>query len=412
MPDTTFHTISYIPGDSENTTRDGDPMWSALPHFLDQGASYERTIDLGLLDVTTLEIDSGPVFDNWMLGDMVDESNLQTWNEANEVDTNKYEENGGMDGPKYRLHNGVSIDLTEDGSGGIDTYDVTYDGASSYSVIEQEDINNVDDDIDSDGNYWLEGAPQPRYYNETVETIDGTETVRVSTVFGGYARAAEEIATVATNEGMFDFLTDTLGWTFEVFGNTPDSDALPTIADVDMGAILANYITNPPNIYHFAEFYLSADGAKYARLWDSSLFPRHVMYLENDRRFLSDLSWEQTEHLNTRFLGFFLQYIYQLTPYSQPRLAYLDKIRNDTSPYTNAIQTEIDDLVEVLPNVSQSDVQDYAEILPSLPTAQFGEDANGNNLGYDEVDNILPDDVMNPFVNETTQATAGKPTDY
>jgi len=116
--------------------------------------------------------------------------------------------------------------------------------------------------------------------------------------------------------------------------------------------------------------------------------------------------------LDTEVGAFFLEAKLGLTPYTRPHLAYLDAVRNKTSPYTNTIQIKLEALAEVLHSVSPSDLNDYPGLLTSAPVAQFGEDANGNSLTYSEVDTILPDDVMDPFVNKTTQSTGTTPADY
>lgn len=396
--DTELHLVSYIPGDSENSTFDsaGDPLWSATPHFFPDN-TWIHPLETFLFDLD-LEFTSNPMFDNWGTGDMVTRDELPTMSDVRETIDPKYEENGGKSGKRYRILNGIDVTVESDGSGNITSYDFSFEGDARPSVLEQEDINDIKDNIDAGGDLELSGGYRPRYYQTSIENIDGVDTFRCSTIFGGYSQVGSEVANLFEGKEPHDFITNTLDW--EVRGIGSISNLFIEEFTNAVGSFLFDsLLKDVPNIYHFVEFFVTADSEKYIRLWDTSTFPEHSIYLDGGRKIESKMNWGASQFLNTNFLAFFYEANHGKTPYHMPHRFYLSEIEKGRRPVDiNRAQAFHERTVSFLPEVEEGDTQNYNEIIGTPPLALYGESSSGE-ISEDAIRDFLPDNPMNPFVN-------------
>lgn len=425
---TRFRTLSVLPGASENSTyttesgeppwlRKGDPFQSAVPF-------YFPNIDIDFRDpifnVSLFRARTTPVLENWLTGDMVTSSSLPDYSTASATATDKYEERNRTDGPKWTLRSGVDVTVSTTSSGGIDLANstVTTNGTSSASYIEQESVNNIKGDLDTvDGSNdgVFAGGYRPRYIsNKQKVTINGVETLRVSTIFGGYTRVAQRAKEVIAARGIVYFLEQVLGWNFNVFGLDTSLQTKISLIESIFGNPLAASLFAVPNIYTFQDLFVTANGAKYVRIWDASSFPQHYSYIEStiggvrrtNRRYISPLSFAFNEQVNLAFTYFLLEAAARTTPYYSPRTAYLDRIKSEAAgndpPNATDIQTRFNNLITLLPGVSNT-FTSYRNFAASVPLAVFGEDPNGNALSSSTVKPLLPTTVLDPFTNSKAE---------
>lgn len=403
--------ISFIPGFSENSTyttesgderweEEGDPLWSAIPYYF-PNVTVPFTVGSDVFSVDIVDINTTNLLDNWLTGDMVDESYMTTYADATATINNKYEEDGGLSGPRYRLKNTIEVDLVTDANGNVDenATNISFDGVSSESVLEQEGSNNIQSLYED---HTVPGGYRDRWYNTEKISVNGVDTLRISTVFGGYSQVSQDLYEIFQSyTWRWNFFREVLGWRLE-------SDL--TLSDELLEIIISGFLSSTdllfestPTIFHFVDYFLSADGAKYMRLWDASLFPKHSAYLDKgDVLFFTDLPWERNEVVNWNNAYFFAEAASGWGPYSGPKNRYLEGVRdqrddNLTPEQTNLMTNTVRDLNSTLPETSQ-EAPSFTDINHSVPVSVYGEDSSGE-ISESEVRSRLPNDILNPFVN-------------
>lgn len=407
--------LSFIPGDSENSTRGGDWWASAVSEFFPPGTEFNISINSEDLPDPIFHLTGGasarliveptPFFDNWGTGDMINSEDYPlNLDNALEIESDKYEEDGGLDGPNYRLRNRVQVEFERDSGGGIDedSVSVNFLGKSSNSVAEQEDVNTVIDDIDITG-HSAPGQYEPRYYDVEPTTVDGVEAVRISTVFGGNTTIGE-LGLKTFKENPIEFLTESLGWNFRVETDPVDvpMDLLLQYASPVL-EFAVDALAAVPAIFHFVEITVTADGEKYVRLWDHSPFPEHAVYIGDNLEHLADFPPEGDgigRVANTNFLFFLARAgVLDNTPYSAPEILYLAHVTGILN--LGAVEL-VENLIELHPLIDKSDLRDVDEVTNVLgePAWQYGEDSNGNSLSDPEIASALPNSILDPFETE------------
>lgn len=406
---TDIDVLSFIPGESENITRRGDPLDSSVSQFLPEGFTIRETVEV-FGGEYGIELETSPLFDNWGTGDMI-----LTENYPSDIDIalleelEKYEEDGGRDGPKFRTRNTVNISFeTLDGEHiNPSTIEVDFIGVNSQSVLEQEDINNLDDELVGDGSSALPGGYRDRYYTVDEDvTIDGVDAVRVATIFGGYTRVADGALELLREKGPFEFLTDVLDWDPVIVGaDLPDEFVLSHLSGLISGIVDA--LVAVPNIYTFLEIYLTADGRRYIRMWDNSMFPEHAVYVDGINEHIVSFPKETDSirrllHIN--FAAFLLEATVGITPYYGSKRLYLNCVVNPENCLA-LVEDELDTLVKNHPLIDSDDLKNYDELLPlpGTPVWQFALDRpNGRDaieLSDEQINTDLPADPLNPFVH-------------
>jgi len=413
--------VSSIPGASENSTytggtnvaswlRAGDEYNSAIPYFTpDANIDFDTTF-LGQT-FNLLRIRSTKLYDNWLTGDMVDAGQHSTSGGSTTGLSSKYEERPTYTGRAYRLLNTMTVSAVATDSTTIDASASrvsSFSGSSQSSTLEGESTNNLKQAITTDtGNGTaVTGGYRKRYFNTSkVRLNNGVEAFRVSTIFGGYTRVAQQVLNIIGSKGMYNFLRDVLGWRFSGLNGTVTASSLLSTADSVFCAPLLAALFKVPNIYTFIDFFVDARGNQYGRVWDTSRFPQHHFHLKKgERRAYTSLPWTRNQAFNSPFVFFNLEAGLRITPYYMPQSAYLLRIRNQLAggapPYANQIQSRANDLAAILPGVSSAG--NYLTTQPKTPERVFGETAGGVEISSSTVSSRLPNNVLDPFVNERT----------
>jgi hypothetical protein len=386
--------LSYIPGDSENSTEGGHPLESALCHLVDSGTTYERDYTVAGFDtgLDTVKVTAEPLIDNWLAGDM--ERSLPTdLDIALQKEADKYEENGGITDQTFRARNGIEVTV-EASDGSITDTSKTYHKQSNRSVVEQEDLNTVKDDLD----IVYPGGEKPQYTSDKITTIDGVEAYAVSTIYGAYSNAAVDLYNISRSVGGYDFFDTTLEWQFEGIGlSGPVETVLGAADNIVTGPLLDVIGGGTPNIFTFINLYVTAEGAQYVRIWDSSVFPRHAVYWNGIKEEETELSYSDRDKFVWRVLAFFALTTQNVTPYYAPPLQY--KAALEAKDFLEDLQDEVENSVTALPGATKSDVADLSNYFPSpgAPVTQFGRNADGSSASESEIDSSLPDSPFYPF---------------
>lgn len=369
--------LSFIPGESENSTQGGDPFASAVSQFFPD--DFHTEIPLNPSDVTNpltlitgeaplrLDVEGSALFDNWGTGDMVlSEEYPDDLAEALIDVPNKYEEDDGITGPRYRTRNGISVEFetTDDGSIDESTVSVEFVGENTESVAEQEAVNNLSDDVDTGGQNAVEGGYKPRHYSVETTTVDGTDAVQIATVFGGFTQIGAQGLELLAQQNTYDFFNDVLEWDFE----------LETYLDVGISPDLvlshASFLLDPvvmalaavPNIYSYVELTVTAYGDRYVRMWDHSPFPEHAVYVDGDREHLADFPDEGgiRRLLNANFLAFLAKAGAGVTPYYAAHDQYMYFVREGVPDWVEDFALEI---INPLPTIGPTDIFDIKDAL-------------------------------------------------
>jgi len=208
---------------------------------------------------------------------------------------------------------------------------------------------------------------------------------------------------IVGNLGIVGFFDKTLDWDFSALGGIVSLTKLASAVNTVIGTPIQEALIGIPNIYTFLDYFVTAKGEEYVRVWDSSFFPQHQYYLGNTRRGGRTFSWSRDQQVHWPFVFFLLKAILRVTPYYMPQLAYVESIRNRLAggdpPYSNQIQQRANNLATVLPGVSSA--PNYLTLAPAAPQAVFGEDQNNTALSTSTVRSRLPNTVLSPFANTT-----------
>lgn len=340
-----FTTLSFIPGENEN----GSPLKSSIMHIIPD-SDY---------------LPGQPIYDAWFVGDGVESmpSDLST-----ALSLRKNLEESADPLRRYRHKDQITVSFDTSNGQEIDeeSLQITFNDGSPattppnnvnfrneelpYTVLEQEDINTLNDKIDSwfDGHRQHRSVRMPRYWaTETVQASDGTAGIRVSSVSGSYDWYAEVLAEKAADLSTKAFLEGILGFpisdlTYELIG-----ERLSFIYDL---------LIITPKVFTFLDFIVLADGRRVGRFWDGSLFPRHTAYLDGSKKQATDFDkgdeWQPKEVLNKYQIGWMLEaQSSALTPYETSQWLYLQYLKGEAN-----LSVDIDvpffdiDLLEIQPD--------------------------------------------------------------
>lgn len=413
--------LSFIPGESENSTRGGNPFNSAVSQFLPEDLQIEMPLNPALLPAEAvidlpdfispkLKVDTTPLFDNWVTGDMILSDNYpDDLDIADNPRPSKYEELGSSSAPIFRTRNGLEVEfeVNEDETIDESTVEVRFQGRSTESVLEQEEVNTLNDDVGDDDEYTLEGGYRDRYYTAETTTIDGTEAVRVATVFGGYSKVPARALDLLSERGEYAFLSEVLDW--DIYVDYGPIEVSPDIVLSHLSGLIGGITTAlaaVPNIYSHLEVTVLADGRRFVRLWDHSPFPEHVAYVDGGQEFFHDFPDEEgdlRELLSPEFAAFAVGAIVGRGPYYGSKNQYLDCVSEGDCPFD--VEEIIGDLIASNPALAGTPyVDELTELaLEALagsrdPVWSYGYD-DTETYDAEEVESVLPDDVLDPFDN-------------
>ncbi|PSP78790.1 hypothetical protein BRC81_07145 [Halobacteriales archaeon QS_1_68_20] len=419
----TVSTLSFIPGGNENSTEGGDPLFSSVSEILLQEHTFEfevdEEIDLGLLgeiDISwdVLKVRAPPLFDAWGVGDMIEQRPDGDLDEATSPLPDKYsDEFPGEAHDQFRVFNDVNVAFDTDGNGAIDRDSVTisFDGERSMTAIEGEEINRLDAERigakERNGNYYFEGGDLPRFERSRIVGLDGTEAVQVSTIFGGYTAVAKHLIDELPNyDSTLVFLNEVLGWKFEVGGEEVADiiqeipEPIRSLVTTELNPVIA-LLAATPNIFTFVEFTVLPDGRRFVRLWDSSMFPKHALYMDERQFDMTQLPYEKKERLNPRFAFFLGEAATRaVTPYHAPNLLYAAHVLSGLGPL---ISDTVDEYTDWVPGVHPDDFPEYDDVVPHVagePVLEFGstgEWPEGDPIPDAEIEAVLPDLPFFPF---------------
>jgi len=383
--------LSFIPGGNENVSEGGDPLNGATCHFFDENQTLPVDLEGGgpVAD---------PLFDNWGKGDMVNDL-PDDLDEALIQELNKYEEDPFESHPQYRVINQIQVEFeTSDGETidndldeGEEVAEHTFGAAQS--VIVQDDINNLPQE-------WYENRePSDKLHivNSNVEgrneqyaekvVVDSVEGIRAIAVAGAGTTVGDIAEEKIQELGASGFLGGIWGEEWEDLGEDPVVELTPFISSI------RDTFVEVPNIYTFLELICLADGRKVMRIWDTSPFPEHKFYLDDESvaSLVFGFDYEEKEHLNPFFLSFIAQAVDGVTPFkSTSLLEYLELLR-EGSPYPDFFDT-----------------QSYNAIFGPLGLLQ-PRDSIGDNkvfrypyltIGVDEDDEFMDESEKDEILNE------------
>lgn len=412
--------LSFIPGESENSTRGGSPFNGAVSQFLPADYTFEVPLSPEFLQTAlginipefiepTLEVDTTPLFDNWGTGDMIlSEDYPINFEQATRLIDDKYEEPGPDSAPQYRTLNGIDVSFETDTDGSIDesSIEVVFTGQNTESVLEQEDVNTLKDDVEANNGNALEGGYRPRHYSIETTTVDGTEAVRVGTIFGGYTRVGAQALELLSDRGQYEFLTGVLEWEFTV--NYGPIEVSPDLVLSSLSGLVDGITTAlaaVPNIYSHLELTLTADGRQFIRLWDHSPFPEHAVYVENDREFFYDFPDEEgtlRELLSPQFTAFLVGATIGRGPYYGSQNQYLRCISEGDCPFD--AEELIGNLVATNPALVGTP---YADEITEAALEALNGSRNpvwSYSSSDEAAESVLPDDPLDPFDERESHA--------
>ncbi|WP_435335870.1 hypothetical protein [Haloarchaeobius sp. TZWWS8] len=404
--------LSVLLGGNENSTDGGHPLNSALMSVLPDDHTIDidlgTTLDFGNFGQYSWEQDvfklrAKPLLDNWMAGDMIADKPALDLDDALQPAA-KVEEFPDQEFNRYRINNHVDVSFdTTDGSIVRESIDISFDGHCSKSILEQEEIRGLDpEDV---GGPVVDGGYKPRYWSKEIIEVDGTEAVRVSTIFGGYAHYGKAIVNKFLEQDVLEFLVDTLGWELDGFGR--DISDLPRFADrVVKEALnpLLSFLSVTPNIFTYLDLVVLADGRRFVRMWDASMFPKHALYLDRERVGTTPLPYGERDLININLLAFFYEAATRLyTPYYAPQIAYMAHVLGRNNEDVDRLVEDIETFLKWNPYTT---VGGYAlEIIDWWhsfgPLLQSGSiDREGPKFSDQEIDSVMPNYPRNPFDNE------------
>ncbi|WP_226021797.1 hypothetical protein [Halomicrobium salinisoli] len=280
-------TLTIIPGDGEGSSRrDGD---ACTDHH--DGCPADETDDLD----SAMPDYWGKGLDAWFLGDQ--RSDLPTDLDEALAVTKTFPEYPGEEFRAYRLKNHLSVSFRTTDGRTIDDWesvDVALDEEKpSYVCVEGETehgegnaMRTLIERPPSDFWSWFDGREKARahvirYDGDVVEdgtgyaprnedlnrvAVDGpggerVEGVRVSAIVGGqdsYIRKLNEL-----------FYRDPVRFQREFPDSGPED--------------VPSFVQTPPTMYTFLGLVVMADGTTAARVWDSSPYPQHFLYVNGER---------------------------------------------------------------------------------------------------------------------------------
>lgn len=279
-------TLSIIPGESEHSARGGGESCVDHRENCDDGGD---ALDSAMPDY------GGKGLDAWFLGDQRED--LPTDLSEALAARKEFPEYPGEKFRVYRLKNHLGVSLPSTDGTQIDDWDavsvdldeddpvwVCVEGELEYG--EDNAIRTLIEDPPSEFWSWFGGRDKARAHEihydgdivdagnghrprsedvnrVSVEGPDGetVEGVRVSAIVGGqdtYIRELNEL-----------FYRDPVRYQAEFPDNGPED--------------VPSYVRSPPTVYTFLELMVMADGTTVTRVWDTSPYPHHFLYVDGVR---------------------------------------------------------------------------------------------------------------------------------
>lgn len=191
-------------------------------------------------------------------------------------------------------------------------------------------------------------------------------------------------------------------WQISGIGASVTPDDLEAAFVNSLLDLLVEFFEAIPNIYHFIDLFVTADGDQYVRTWDHSPFPIHqgfVSGLPNENIYQSNVPWSRDQYLNINIIAFWAFAKYGLDPYSAPSLqGYYDElfVRNVAHEITGYVNRIFETVTQI--TSSGQLVGDVASILSQAgePISQFGY-ADGSEVSDSQMNSILPGRPLDPF---------------
>jgi len=390
-------TLQFIPGGEENVTRGGNPLNSSLMRVFD---------DVGI-NVLGRDLGVEPVLDSWLEGDMRDDLPTRL-SEAQEQKSGKYEDEFGSDPfNEYRFENGieVSFETEEDETIDSDTVEIQFSESgdlqpddSNVSLEGRENSRTVTPDQEVNGipvDEWHGAHVQtsnrrPRWYNyDTDFEHEGVEGVRVVTVAGGWAGFVQDWSRRVGDSPAL-FFNEVWGW------DIPEFIAKRAMLAAPLGMQpFIDYMSVVPNTYSFIEFIVLADGRRYARVWDASIYPSLATYVDKRLQELEKMPYNTDERFNANVFAFMLEASVGVTPYHTP-LDFYSRLIKDDDLREGMLQEPIQDLIDLLP-VGWG----VNELMSDVPRATVGLDSyNGEPLDEQDAPFGLAEGLLFPLANK------------
>ena len=279
-------TLSIIPGGSEHSAKGGGDSCVDHRESCDDGGD---ALDSAMPDY------GGNGLDAWFLGDQRED--LPTELSDALAARKKFPEYPGEKFRVYRMKNHLEVSFPSSDGSTIDDWDavsvaldeeepvwVCVEGELEYG--EGNAIRTLIDDPPSEFWEWFDWrdkarAHEIRYDGDVVETADGygprsedvnrvavegpdgetVEGVRISAIVGGqdtYIRKLNEL-----------FYRNPVRFQREFPDNGPED--------------VPSYVRSPPTVYTFLELIVMADGTTVTRVWDTSPYPHHFLYVDGVR---------------------------------------------------------------------------------------------------------------------------------
>jgi hypothetical protein len=269
-------TITLLPGGNEQTNDGADNRCEDHNDSCDDGGDK---LDSSIPDYW------GSGLDAWFLADKR-ESLPEDRDDALAL-TKTFPEYGDETFRAHRAKNHITISFpTENGTAIADWDDVkieTRRGEPPYVAVEGEDnaMRRLIDDPPNEHWEWFEGrdkakanttifdyviddsgsSPGPRSVDINKVSVGGVEGVRASAILGGTDAYINELNSVYNDVGAAKFMLDFPG----------QIDDIPS------------YIVAPTTFYTFLDLIVMADGTTVARVWDTSPYPQHFLYLQGTK---------------------------------------------------------------------------------------------------------------------------------
>ncbi|PSP85320.1 hypothetical protein BRC96_02935 [Halobacteriales archaeon QS_6_64_34] len=156
-----------------------------------------------------------------------------------------------------------------------------------------------------------------------------------------------------------------------------------------------DYMSVVPNTYSFIEFIVLADGRRYARVWDASIYPSLATYVDKRLQELEKMPYNTDERFNANVFAFMLEASVGVTPYHTP-LDFYSRLIKDDDLREGMLQEPIQDLIDLLP-VGWG----VNELMSDVPRATVGLDSyDGVPLDEQDAPFGLAEGLLFPLANK------------
>lgn len=380
-------TVQYIPGRNENVEQGGHPLDGGLMRVFSEDELISVSTRLG-----DYEIDLKPALDSWLKGDQTyvqdevrpgNDELPERLKDTRQGILGKYEDE--FDQREFdiiRFENGVTVSFeTKDGETvEADSLQITFNEAGEVgdnlgigdislegreetpTVTPDHEVNGIPVDEWHDGIFEEQATRQDRaFWYDTDYEYDGIEGVRVLTVSGAYAGFVDDWSERASQNPV-SFANETI-FRPSVPGFVAEAAWLLAPPEAQ---VLMDFLTVVPNTYSILEFIVLADGRRFARVWNASMYPSLALYVDGIQRDQVKMDYEPNEALNLNVLGFFIQASAGMTPYPMVTQR-IDRFRG-VHPWEENFGDAISDFIDPLPDIGFS----VADFLPTVPWLTVG----------------------------------------